>query len=123
MALSSVALKLYRSAHAAKTLFKPSSPAYLHREPSVPPTTLGGGTRMTYTCLVCGYPDLKEQPHGESSGGSYEICPSCGFQFGVSDDDRGFTYEQWRQKWIDGGMVWDKGRTKPPANWNPQEQL
>ena len=78
---------------------------------------------MTYTCLVCGYPDLKEQPRGESTGGSYEICPSCGFQFAVSDDDRGFTYEQWRQKWIDGGMVWDKGRTKPPANWNPREQL
>ena len=27
-------------------------------------------------------------------GGSYEICPSCGFQFGVSDDDLGSTYEQ-----------------------------
>jgi hypothetical protein len=50
-------------------------------------------------------------------------CPSCGFQFGVTDDDRGFTYEQWRQRWVDEGMAWDKGRTKPSANWNPLEQI
>ena len=66
---------------------------------------------------------LAEQPRSESSGGSYEICSSCGFEFGVSDDDLGFTYEQWRQKWIDGGMIWNRGRTEPPISWNPVEQL
>ena len=58
-----------------------------------------------------------------SEGGSFEICPSCGFQFGVSDDDRGFTYDVWRKKWIDGGMVWDKGRSSPPPGWDPIRQL
>jgi hypothetical protein len=78
---------------------------------------------MCHICPVCGFPELEEEPRGELTGGSYEICPSCGFQFGVSDDDRGFTYEQWRQQWIDGGLVWDKGRTEPPPDWNPAEQL
>jgi hypothetical protein len=78
---------------------------------------------MSYNCPVCGYPGLEDPPRGDATGGSYEICPSCGFQFGVSDDDKGFTYEQWRQKWIDQGMIWDKGRTKPPPNWNPIDQL
>lgn len=78
---------------------------------------------MPFICPVCGFPDLEEQPRSELTGGSFEICPSCGIQFGVSDDDRGFTYERWRQEWIDGGMVWDKGRTAPPPGWNPVEQL
>jgi len=38
-------------------------------------------------------------PH-TPSGPSYEICPSCGFQFGVSDDDQGYEYEQWREMWL-----------------------
>jgi hypothetical protein len=78
---------------------------------------------MAYTCPVCGYPNLAEIPRTGKGGGSYEICPSCGFQFGVSDDDRGFTYQEWRKRWISEGMPWDKGRTKPPPNWDPQEQL
>jgi hypothetical protein len=78
---------------------------------------------MAYTCPVCGFPELNEIPRTEDAGGSYEICPSCGFQFGVTDDDRGFGYEQWRDQWIRQGMPWDKGRTKPPLDWNPREQL
>jgi hypothetical protein len=78
---------------------------------------------MTYTCPICGYPGLRELPRGETTGGSYEICPSCGFQFGVSDDDRGISDEQWRQGWIDAGMPWRSvGREQPP-NWNPLEQI
>lgn len=77
-----------------------------------------------HTCLVCGYPNLEEPPRSSSGGGSYEICPSCGFQFGVSDDDEGLTYEAWRKRWIESGMLWDKkGASPPPPNWNPVEQL
>jgi ribosome-binding protein aMBF1 (putative translation factor) len=54
---------------------------------------------------------------------SLEVCPSCNFQFGYHDDDQHITHEQWRQKWIAEGMVWDKGRTKPPPNWNSRQQL
>ena len=78
---------------------------------------------MPFLCPVCGYADLTERPRNDSTGGSFEICPSCGFQFGVSDDDRGITYKAWRQSWIDGGMVWDRGQSKPPEGWDPLDQL
>ncbi len=77
---------------------------------------------MNHTCPVCGYPKLKETPRTKNGGGSYEICPSCGFQFGVSDDDVGETYESWREKWRTAGMKWTSP-TKPPAHWDPTKQL
>jgi len=77
-----------------------------------------------YDCPVCGYDALAEPPRGRSGGGSYEICPSCGFQFGVTDDDRGFSYEAWRDDWISRGMPWDStGIESPPDDWNPRAQL
>ncbi len=75
---------------------------------------------MSYTCPVCGYPELTEDPNYDAS---FEICPSCTFHFRVTDDDKGYTYEQWRDKWVQGGMIWDEGDTAPPNNWNPIEQL
>lgn len=78
---------------------------------------------MSYVCPVCGYDQLEEDPRPAFGGGSFEICPSCGFQFGVSDDDRGFTYDAWRKLWIEGGMQWDKKRSSPPEGWNPDVQL
>ncbi len=42
---------------------------------------------MSYTCPVCGYPCLTERPRlPRSGGGWFEICPSCGSQFGLTDD-------------------------------------
>jgi len=76
-----------------------------------------------FICPVCGYGGLNEEPRPPGGGGSFEICRSCGFQFGVSDDDRGFSYEAWRKSWIEGGMVWNEGRSIPPTGWNPLEQL
>ena len=78
---------------------------------------------MTYGCPVCGFLQLTDPPRTPSGGGSYEICPSCGFQFGVSDDDQGWTYDKWRSRWIKEGMRWDRGRTEPPLAWNPIDQL
>jgi hypothetical protein len=77
---------------------------------------------MKHTCPVCGYPDLREAPRSKHGGGSYEICPSCGFQFGVTDDDQGFSYIKWRENWRNGGMKWSSQGT-PPANWSPAAQL
>ncbi len=75
-------------------------------------------------CPVCGYDKLREPPRSKKTkSGSYEICPSCSFQFGVSDDDEGWTYSRWREKWIKEGLVWDKGSSKPPLNWDPTKQL
>lgn len=80
---------------------------------------------MTYICPVCGYDGLEESPRSAATGGgSYEICPSCGFQFGVTDVDRGIGYDAWRKQWIERGMPWDStGIEPPPADWDPQRQL
>jgi len=75
------------------------------------------------TCPVCAFPKLKEPPHSKSGGGSYEICPCCGFQFGVDDDDKGITFLQARSKWIESGMKWQSKSKKPPAKWDAQKQL
>ena len=68
-----------------------------------------------YTCLVCDYPYLSEPPRSEIGGGSFEICPSCGFQFGVNDDDEGISYETWRKRWEADGMKWQSFNIKQPA--------
>jgi transcription elongation factor Elf1 len=76
-----------------------------------------------YQCPVCGYDELQESPRSESGGGSYEICPSCGFQFGVTDDDEGVSYLDWREAWIKKGMPWNSKGITPPISWNPELQL
>lgn len=78
---------------------------------------------MAYRCPVCGYPSLNEAPHARDGGGSYEMCPSCGFQFGVDDDDRGHTYARWRAEWVKGGMRWSSRGLKPPPDWQPSRYL
>ena len=78
---------------------------------------------MPYTCPVCGYPGLYDPPRSESGNGSYEICPSCGFEFGVSDDDKGETYEGWRARWIAEGKRWQSKGRPQPAGWDPGAQL
>jgi hypothetical protein len=79
---------------------------------------------MKHTCPVCGYPSLEEPPRSPvTGGGSYEICPSCGFEFGVTDDDQGYSYESWRAKWIEGGMPWSSVGQPPPVDWDPGDQL
>lgn len=77
---------------------------------------------MNHQCPVCGYPKLAEPPRPKTGGGSYEICPSCGFQFGVSDDDQGFTYEAWRAKWRRAGMPWSSQQERP-RGWDAAAQL
>lgn len=82
-------------------------------------------TATRHRCPVCGYPDLEESPRSEKTGGgSYEICPSCGFQFGVSDGDEGFSYEEWRRRWVERGLPWDSAGIRPvPSGWDPARQL
>lgn len=79
-------------------------------------------TGPPYQCLVCGYLGLDEPPRTAESGASYEICPSCGCQYGVTDDDRGISYEHWRREWIAAGMRWWSRRPRP-AGWDPSAQL
>lgn len=78
---------------------------------------------MKHTCPVCGYPHLAEAPTARNGGGSFEICPSCGFQFGVSDDDQGHTHASWRDAWKKSGMKWSSKGIAAPAGWDPAAQL
>ncbi len=78
---------------------------------------------MAHQGPVCGFPELELAPRGKSGGGSYEICPSCGFQFGVDDDDRGVTPEAWRARWIAAGKPWSSRGIPRPRSWNPEAQL
>ena len=73
-------------------------------------------------CPVCGFPELAEPPRSSGGGASYEICPSCGFQFGVSDDDEGNSYEAWRKKWKASGAMWASKRPIP-RGWDGIKQL
>lgn len=69
-------------------------------------------------------PHLSEMPRSVASGGSYEICWSCGFEFGVTDDDLGFSYGDWRRQWVDQGMPWSSASIRlPPDGWDPVAQL
>ena len=77
---------------------------------------------MKHTCLVCGFPGLLEAPRAKNGGGSFEICPSCGYQFGVSDDDRHISPTQWRAQWQRDGMKW-ASRQPAPKNWDAAGQL
>jgi hypothetical protein len=54
-------------------------------------------------------------PRHADGGGSDEICPSCGFQFGYDDDDRGISFEEWRRDWIKRDMPWSSQGIKPPG--------
>ena len=75
-----------------------------------------------YICPVCGFPDLYE-PAYDVDLGSLEICPSCGFQFGKTDDDEHITHEEWRRNWVTRGMLWRGRGRHAPLDWNPKKQL
>lgn len=78
-------------------------------------------------CPVCGY-TLAESAWAEGVGGSFEICPSCGVQFGYADaaggdpDRRVALWREWREAWVADGMPW-RGVGKPPEDFDPDTQL
>jgi hypothetical protein len=76
-----------------------------------------------HTCAVCGWRYLNAPQRSTSGGASHEICPSCGFESGHTDDDQGFTYEQWRERWVALGLSWSSVGTPKPAGWNPVKDL
>lgn len=73
-------------------------------------------------CYVCGFPELEDDPKEQT----YEICPSCGTEFGYNDHG---PYEyarhfQLRKIWIDNGCRWwFRSESQMPENWNPSIQL
>ncbi|MES2737504.1 MAG: hypothetical protein V4672_14370 [Verrucomicrobiota bacterium] len=74
-----------------------------------------------HSCPVCGFAKLKEPPRSASGGPSYEICPACGYQFGVSDDDDEISYDEWREEWVRSGMEWTSLGIAKPRGWEKQK--
>lgn len=73
---------------------------------------------QVHTCPVCGYPYLSAPPRSVTGSPSYEICPSCGFEFGVSDEDSGFSYGRYRQVWIAAGAEYRFWNSSEPFDGN-----
>lgn len=74
-------------------------------------------------CSACGYRFLKLPQLSASGGPSHEICPSCGFEPGYTDDEQGLSFEQWRTQWVERGMAWFSSGQSRPADWNPVRDL
>jgi hypothetical protein len=68
-----------------------------------------------YRCPICYYPKLQFPP------ADYNICPSCGTEFGYDDFSK--SAEELREEWIRGGAKWFSDTTRPPEGWNPYIQL
>ena len=77
---------------------------------------------MSHTCPVCGFPKLTEPPRSLGGGGSSEICPSCGYQHGVDDDDKGISHSAARDVWKRNGMKWHS-KNPQPKDFQPEKNL
>ncbi|OOR12035.1 hypothetical protein BW897_15000 [Bacillus cereus] len=77
---------------------------------------------MNFICLICGFDDLLDPPYDEDEDPSYEICPCCGFQFGFDDCDQGYTFVEYREKWLEKGAIWHNN-AKKPTGWSLEKQL
>jgi|SRR5215213_2115739 len=70
---------------------------------------------MKYTCPVCGYDNLEDAP------ANFEICPSCGTEFGYNDIT--VSHQFLGEQWIKRGMHWHSRVTPRPIGWDPIKQL
>ena len=71
-------------------------------------------------CPVCGYDKLDEAPFDEFGFPTYEICSCCGFEFGFDDESEGYSYEEYRKKWIEGGFKFFN-KSKKPIDWSEEK--
>ena len=65
-------------------------------------------------CPVCGFG--MEDPHCH-----YNICPSCGTEFGVSDANSSVV--SLRTVWVETGARWWSTTEPAPDKWNAATQL
>ncbi len=82
---------------------------------------LAGLSTKRYVCPVCGYPWLDGPARNEAGEPSHEICASCGFEFGKTDDIAGHSYEKWRDLWIKDR--YPQRRWIPGPFWDSKSQL
>src|ERR1700720_1544663 len=65
-------------------------------------------------CPVCGY-EMEEGP------GNFNICPSCGTEFGLHDLNS--SIKDLREAWVANGPHWHSRVVAAPSDWKPLEQL
>lgn len=58
---------------------------------------------------------MEEGPRG------YNICPSCGTEFGLHDVNS--TIEDLRTAWLESGAKWHSAVVPEPEKWNQAQQL
>jgi hypothetical protein len=72
---------------------------------------------MINMCPVCGY-DMEDPPD------NYNICPSCGTEFGLHDVNN--SIEELQAAWLGSGPngpAWWSKFDPPPVNWNHLRQF
>ena len=75
---------------------------------------------QTYTCPICGYDGIREELGSvPDKWGTFEICPSCGWEFGY---DNPAEIIQYRHLWLVNGAKWFDPKAKP-KKWDVKEQL
>jgi len=75
----------------------------------------------SFLCPVCGYDALEEPAYDQDGCSSFEICPSCGTQFGY--DDSSAAHAKLREEWINAGMKWWSTAHPAPIGWSAVRQL
>lgn len=75
----------------------------------------------TFPCPVCGFEGLTEPPYDSSGCASFEICPSCGTEFGYHDAKK--SHAELRRSWLEAGAAWHSKTITPPQNWDALKQL
>jgi hypothetical protein len=98
----------------------------------------------TFVCPACGFPALSVPPYNNWPGlplptgavppyqdyfgsPSFEICPSCGYEFGF-DDHPGASgsvtsFVEHRHRWVAGGCAWWGREDQRPVDWSGLDQL
>jgi hypothetical protein len=84
-------------------------------------------TSAEQACPVCGFEPLTA-PAWDDDEPSFDICPSCGTQFGHDDaaDDalaRTNRHARLRTAWVANGCPWYSKSRTAPTDWDPQQQL
>jgi len=71
---------------------------------------------MAHTCPVCGFAELTQPPYDSTGCASFEICPSCGTEFGYHDANK--SHEELRRRWLAAGTrkpFFEAGQTRAEA--------
>jgi len=64
---------------------------------------------------------MLEPAYDEYNCPTYNICPSCGTEFGYHDATKSFA--ELRSLWLTSGGLWSSTYEKPPLDWSAQEQM